>query len=324
MKKGIRRVEFFPREWGLERCFSAAADAGFEGMELIFRADTGKVDSSIRSSTEGLPPGYHPWQSLAASVTFDTDEKKCSQIRGSAEASGVRISSLATGYSLLGAPDTPEFEKTKHSLEGAVIRTKWLGGAHVLISFEKTPPDTPDETARQWAVELLRRVVPTAEKESITLAYELVWPAIYSSPEEIAWIIERVDSENLGCYFDPANIIENFASSIGTANDSEGSGGKTAGYSGAQNLPEAARPDVWLSRLGQYAASVHIKDYSVEYGPVEVSRGDVPWQDFFGELEKTGYDGWLVAELEVEPADHLKAIHDASRFIDRLIDLRIS
>lgn len=211
MKKGIRRVEFFPRKWGLERCFSAAADAGFEGMELIFRADTGKVDSSIRSSTEGLPPGYHPWQSLAASVTFDTDAKKCSEIRGRAEAYGVRISSLATGYSLLGAPDSREFEKTKHYLEGAVTRTKWLGGTHVLISFEKTPPETPDETVRQWAVELLRRVVPTAEKEGITLAYELVWPAIYSTPDEVLRILEQVGSENLGCYFDPANIIQNFS-----------------------------------------------------------------------------------------------------------------
>ncbi len=297
MKKGIRRVEFFPREWDLKRCFAVAAGAGFEGMELIFRKDTERVVSNIRSSTDGFPPGYHPWQSLAASVTFDMDEKGCGEVRSSGEASGIEISSLATGYSPLGAPNTPEFEKTKHYLEEAVIRTKWLGGTTVLISFEKSPADTPDETARLWAVELLRGVVPLAEKLNITLAYELVWPAIYSSPEEIAWIIEQVGSENLGCYFDPANIIENFS---------------TPG----EPLPAEARPDVWLSSLGHYVASVHIKDYSVEHGPVEVSRGDVPWQDFFGELEKTGYNGWLVAELEIEPADHLKAIQEASRFID--------
>ncbi|HUX12743.1 MAG TPA: sugar phosphate isomerase/epimerase family protein [Spirochaetia bacterium] len=298
MKKGIRRAEFFPREWSLDACFEAASDYGFRGMELIFRSGLGPVVSGIRRDPEVIPDGYHGWQTLQPSVTFATSQDECLGIRKTASHRGIEICSLASGYSTIDRPGTDRYKQTRDFILSAVVRCNWLGGSSVLVSFEKADTKTSDAEARQWVVALLREIEPSCRRFAVQIAYELVWPAIYHEPAELRALFEAVGSLFVGCYYDPANIIQTFSRA-------------------GEIRSNPALP--WLQSLRPYVRSVHLKDFSVERGPADLLDGDVDWPGVRRILAETGYQGWLVAETEVEPAVHTEGLERVSRAVDRFI-----
>jgi hexulose-6-phosphate isomerase len=303
MRKAIRRPVYFPEDWELDRCFEAAAGHGFEGIELIFRSGLGPVRSETRSDVAGADEGYRAWQSLGASVTYETTAGSCAEIARRAGDHGLEIVGLASGYSVIDEPDGSAFTATATYLGKAIERTGWLGGSTVLIAFEAPPSETPHATARAWAGELLRRLSDVAADHEVDLAYELVWPAIYETPAEMLEILDAAGSPHVGIYFDPANVLERIAST-----------GQEEG---------AARPETWLHDLLPYVKNVHMKDYARGQGFVDLLTGDVDWRAIRRHLEAAGYDGWLVAETEIEPDDHLRAIGQAGAAIDRFLEGRL-
>jgi len=303
MKKGIRRPVYFSQEWSLDRCFAAAAASGYEGMELIFRSGRRPVRSNIRSAVVGLSKGYHSWQSLQASITYDTTEAQCAELASVAAGHGISIVGLASGYSAIDEPDSPTFRATYEYIAKAIERTHWLGGSSVLISFEKRSQRVPDTIAQSWAGELLKRLAAIASENQVALAYELVWPALYETPADLIEILETAASANVGIYFDPANVLQHIAE--------EGRG-----------FEAATKPEDWLRAMRSYVKSVHMKDYSLAVGYVDLLAGDVNWREIRQLLGEGGYDGWLVAEIEMEPKDHLFTISQASDAIDRFIEGR--
>ncbi len=304
MKKGIRRVEFFPPEWDLGKCFDLARTHGFQGMELIFRSGPGPITSTARASGDGSPERYHPWQTLAASITLESTEAECVRLSHRAEGYGIQICSLAAGHSVIGPPGSAEYTGAFRYLGEAIQRASWLGGSTVLVSFEKAMQETPDSDARIWVTAMLTELRSTAEKHGISLAYELVWPAVYTRPEEFRSILEGVDSPYVGCNFDPANIIQQF----GNARD--GASGSTL-------------PEKWLRELIPKVVSIHMKDYSAGNGPAELLSGDVDWGALYKTLKTSGYSGWLIADTEVGPRDRADTLVRVSSAMDRFIEGKI-
>ena len=305
MKKGIRRPVYFSQEWRLDRCFATAAASGYEGMEFIFRSGRGPIRSNARSAVVGLAEGYQSWQSLRASITYDTTEAQCAELASVAAGHGISIIGLASGYSTIDEPDSPIFGATYEYIAKAIERTNWLGGGSVLIAFEKRSQTVPDPIARSWAGELLKRLAAVASEKRVALAYELVWPALYETPADLIEILETAASTNVGVYFDPANVLQHMTE-VG------------------QSFEAAVKPEGWLRATLPYVKRVHMKDYSLSAGHIDLLAGDVNWQDIRQLLGEGGYDGWLVAETEVEPKDHLLGISQAGVAIDRFIEEKMS
>ena len=301
MRKGIRRPVYFPKTWDLDKCFEIAATCGYTGMELIFRSGHSPIKSSTRSELVDMQYRYRSWQSLGVSVTFDATEVKCKNLKDLAGQFGLMILGLASGYSTIDEPGSPTFQATYLYLSKAIERTHWLGGQHVLISFEKNPQPVSDAIARQWVGELLKRLAATAHRYEVNLAYEIVWPALYQTPDELLEIIQKADNDFVGVYFDPANVLQHIAET-------------------GEDIAAAVKSEDWLKSVLPYVKSVHMKDYAFETGFVDLLTGDVNWERIRHLLREVRYDGWLVAEIEVDPLDHLIAIRQSSTAIDSFIN----
>lgn len=302
MKKGIRRPLFFPPEWDLDRCFGEAASRGFAGVELIYRAGLGATRSRARADLVAQE-GYRSWQTLPASVTGESTKADCAGMAALAAEKGVVVAGLASGYSPIDTPDSPAFESTRESIEKAIARTAWVGGDNLLVAFESAAPDAPDDAVRQWVAELLKRVAPAATERSVALAYELVWPAPYDTPDEMLGLLESVGSPAVGVYFDPANALQRI--------DERDAG------AGPAILPED-----WLRALLPWLKRFHMKDYTLgpPAGYADLLRGGVNWPTLRRLLADGGYDGWLVAEIEVDPPNRLGAVARVGAAIDRFLD----
>ncbi|TFG73313.1 MAG: sugar phosphate isomerase/epimerase, partial [Anaerolineales bacterium] len=259
MKKGIRKPVFFPKTWSLEQCFATASAKGFQGMELIFRSGYGQVNSTTRSTLAGDPEGYRSWQSLEASITYAITESQCAELATLAAGYGMTINGLASGYSTIDKPNSPIFQSTVEYITKAIERTRWLGGVSVLVSFEKVSHTVPDRTARQWVGELLKRLSPIAAAYAVSIAYELVWPAIYETPGELVEVLETANHAHVGIYFDPANVLQHI--------DEKG-----------QDYKTTPKPEDWLRLLLPHIRSVHMKDYAMATGFCDLLTGDVNWQ----------------------------------------------
>ena len=131
---------------------------------------------------------------------------------------------------------------------------------------------------------------------------KIVWPALYQTPGELLEMVQIANSAYMGVYFDPANILQH----IDEGNTHHAS----------------ALPEDWLQQVGPFVKAVHMKDYTLGRGFDSLLDGDVNWWKIRQLLSDFGYDGWLVAEIEVEPHDHLDIIKKSSKAIDLFIDGR--
>lgn len=109
-----------------------------------------------------------------------------------------------------------------------------------------------------------------AEVRGVTIAIENVWNRFLLSPLEAADLIDRVNSPQVGFYFDTGNVL-------------------AYGY-----------PEDWIATLGGRIARVHIKDYDLRRpgsdGFCELGEGSVNWPVVVNSLRNVGYDGPLTYE----------------------------
>lgn len=114
-------------------------------------------------------------------------------------------------------------------------------------------------------------------------------------------MIHTAHSEYIGVYFDPANILQ-----------------RIDARKGHYSTP---LPEDWLREVGPLVKAVHMKDYALGIGFVDLLDGDVNWGKIRHLLSDIGYDGWLIAEIEVEPVDHLGAIAHLGKALDKFINM---
>jgi hexulose-6-phosphate isomerase len=155
------------------------------------------------------------------------------------------------------------------------------------------------DLAYERATEFIKAALPTAEKVGVTIAVENVWNKFLLSPLEMRAFVDQFGSKNVGVYFDVANTL-------------------AFGY-----------PEHWIEILGSRIKRVHFKDYRRNVGTVDgfcdLLSGDVDWPAVMAALRKTGYDGWIAAEM-IPPVPFYKhcpevLIHTTSRAMDAILAL---
>jgi hexulose-6-phosphate isomerase len=176
MKKGIW-TGGFSAETPMERRFTLAAEAGFDGVELV-------VDEKL--------------------VGADAD------LRGLADLARrtVPIHSLMCGFSRrLGSPDPAERPAAVEAVQRAIRAARLLGADTLLVIPAVVNEQVSYEQA--WAIgqAALRALVPTAEHYGVCLAVENVWNKFLLSPLEMARFVDEIEHPLVKVYFDVGNAV---------------------------------------------------------------------------------------------------------------------
>lgn len=257
----IKTISYWSLEGGLEAtrpiksAMQEAKDKGFEGIELCL--------------------------ALTGELTPKTTRRQCEQILKDADKIGIQVASLATGvyWDISLTDNKASVRKRARAITEAYLqRAAWLGVDAVLvvpgavdIFFKPDAPVIPYKTVWERSQEQLKALAKTAEKLKVAIAVENVWNRFLLSPVEMAYFVDSIGSEYVGCYFDVGNVLP-------------------FGY-----------PQDWIRTLGSRIKRIHIKDFKRSVGTVDgfcdLTEGDVPWAEVMKALREIGYDGPITAEM---------------------------
>jgi L-ribulose-5-phosphate 3-epimerase len=190
MKKGIS-IWAFPSGNTVEESIRAAAEAGFDGIELALN-ETGQLGLD---ATDAELDGY----------------------RNAAQQAGIAITSLATGlywsYPLTSS-DAAIREKAKTIVKKQLDAAARLGVDAILVvpgavgvDFVPGSEVVPYDVAYDRALEALRELAPHAESRKVCIGVENVWNKFLLSPLEMRQFIDAIDSPWVGSYFDAGNVL---------------------------------------------------------------------------------------------------------------------
>ncbi len=214
-------------------------------------------------------------------LTDKTTQEECKAIVVEAKRVGIKISSIASGESWGKSPTSNDANVRKAIIEftkKALQVTKWLGADAYLfvpgavdVFFLPDAEVIPYDICYKRAVDVVKRLVPTAEKLGVTLAIENVWNKFLLSPLEMRNFIDSFESKRVGAYFDIGNVL-------------------LTGY-----------PEQWIKILGKRIKRVHIKDFKKSFGTaegfVDLLEGDVDFATVKKALAAIGYKGYVTAEM---------------------------
>lgn len=272
MLKTISAWAFSPTRTPAE-LFATARELGFEGVEVSI-------------GEEGFP--------LSKQVSFTSTPEEAAKVREAAEAAGIKLASVASGFGWALPITTSNEELRRKAIEtaqAAIKVTSYLGidaillvpggvGADFIPGFQGAPYDLAYENA----IKSLKEIAPVAEEFGVSVGVENVWNKFLLSPLEFRNFLDEVNSPRVGCYFDVGNVI-------------------LTGY-----------PEQWVRILKHRITRVHFKDFKRSVGTLEgfcpLLEGDVDYPEVIKAFQEVGYDGPVTAEFfNVE--DQLPAISKA-------------
>jgi sugar phosphate isomerase/epimerase len=178
------------REYGLGEAIDVLADAGYDGVELLFDE----------------PHLYPP----------TADEAEVAAVRDRLDDAGVAISNC-NAFMLTAIEDfhhpsfvevDPDYRQERIDYTAASLRTAAALDADY-ISIEPGGP-VPAEKSREWAedrfVEALRELLPVAEETGVDLLVEPEPDLLVETTDQFLALLERVDHPRIGCNFDAGHL----------------------------------------------------------------------------------------------------------------------
>ena len=243
LKKGIK-FHLFDGELSLPEKFSVLADLGFDGVEL-------RCPNEERSRSE---------------VLRASDETGLS-IHG--------VLNAGNWSQPFSSPDPDVRAKGVETLKAAIEDAAAYDASTVLLVPAVVTDEVPYDEAWRRSQTAIRKVIPTAETNGVTIAFENVWNHFLLSPMEFVRYIDAFGSDHVGAYLDIGNTL-------------------TYGW-----------PEQWLRILGDRVVKVDVKDRTRErYSgrgqavKVKLGEGSCDWTAVQEALADIGYEGWATAEVQ--------------------------
>ena len=256
MKFGINCWSF-PKTLPVEEAVKAAGRIGYESYE---------VGLSIGDFEAFGKPEF---------------KEKFRKIREVAESCKVEIPSVATGLFWRFNPLTDQ-EKALKVVEAECEAASELGAKVILVVPGSGVPELSYEEHFKRAAEFGRKASEIAEDYGIKIGLENVWNRVFAGPLEFKRLLDEINRDNVGAYFDAGNTLPH-------------------------SLPEH-----WIDVLGDKIFQVHVKDFNLvelKFG-IPLS-GSVNWKAVREALERIGYDGYVLPEVPPYLGDPLKAAEDS-------------
>jgi L-ribulose-5-phosphate 3-epimerase len=169
----------------------------------------------------------------------------------------------------LSDPDEKVRAKGLAALQGALEDAKIYGADTVLLVPGVVNKDVTYEQCWQRSSAEVRKAIPTAEKNNVKIAIEVVWNNFLTTPEQLIDYVDQFKSPYVGAYFDCSNMIK-----------------------------YGVKSGDWIRKLGKRMLKFDFKGYSKSKGWVPIGEGDEDWPDILQALAEIGYNGWATAEVK--------------------------
>lgn len=223
---------------------------------------------------------------------------KRQQVRKRAEEAGIAIAAL-NAHTNLCARDPAERAANARFLEGSVQMAADLGAPIVVTAGGGKNAYGYEQWFFDWAVEVLRQVLPAAQRLGVALAIEAGSPAgslIYNL-ETMRKLLDTSGLEGLQALFDCAHYH--------IRGDS---------------------PVTVFNTLKDRVVHMHAKDAAgdpenIVFPPL--GQGEVDFDGLLGAMARAGYDGYIAMEYEAFAwgfsKDYRKVLTESKAFLDPLI-----
>jgi hexulose-6-phosphate isomerase len=126
------------------------------------------------------------------------------------------------------------------------------------------------------STEMVKRLVPIAEKAGVVIALENVWNNLWVKPAYFRHFVESFQTPRVRAYFDIGNHVK------------------------------FGPPEEWILTLRSLIVKIHVKDYKFNMADadgqgsfVDIREGNVRWPIICDALEQVGYNGWMTIEAPV-------------------------
>lgn len=126
------------------------------------------------------------------------------------------------------------------------------------------------------STEMVKRLIPLAEKSGVVIALENVWNNLWVSPAYFTHFVSSFQSQWVRAYYDIGNHVK------------------------------FGRPEEWILTLGSLIVKVHVKDYLLDPADadgqgkfVNIRDGSVRWPIVRTALDQIGYSGWMTIEAPI-------------------------
>lgn len=157
-------------------------------------------------------------------------------------------------------------DKLKWSIDMSVAAGVQVMCGPYHSSFAHFTRQPPNETERQWSIEMLQKAAEYAEGSNLILAPEALNRFecyLYNTMADLRTMVEKVNHPNLGAMYDTHH----------------------------GNIEEKSQAEA-LKCIAPHLKHIHIS----ENDRGTPGSGQVNWKDFFLTLKEIKYDGWLTIE----------------------------
>ncbi len=257
MKKALNAWSVNGNE-SFSQMFAHLSEAGFDAVEL---------------NLDGAGHSNH-------SLFMDTTEEELFTIREEAAKAGLEIvgvsCSMYTGQ--LGSLDAAVREEGKNLVRKQLFLAKNLGADNILV-----PPGADIaggdsiKTAYEMVEKSLTELKPEIEASGVCVALENIWNGFFTSPFDMARMVDKLDSPYIKAYYDVGNTVA-FSDTVS-----------------------------WIEILENRINRIHIKGFKCnggEFGRLntggdfcDLPDSDINWEAVMAMLHKIGYDGYITGEV---------------------------
>lgn len=169
------------------------------------------------------------------------------------------------------SPDPEAREKAAQCFRNAILTAKYLGADTILAVPGKVDPSMCYEDSWKYSRMTIELVIPFAAENGVVIAIENVWNKFLLTPADMAAFIDSFESDYVKAYFDIGNVVI------------------------------YAYPQHWIKTLGKRIKRVHIKGFVLHgfdsFEWCSLLKSGIDWKAVMDELNATGYNGWVTAEL---------------------------
>lgn len=216
----------------------------------------------------------------AHSLTMETTMEELEAIAKQAKDAGLEIvgvsCSMYTGQ--LGSTDAAVREAGKNIVRKQLFLAKHLGADNILV-----PPGADIaggdsiKTAYEMVEKSLTELKSEIEESGVCVALENIWNGFFTSPFDMARMVDKLDSAYIKAYYDVGNTVA-FSDTVS-----------------------------WIEILENRINRIHIKGFKCnggEFGRLntggdfcDLPDGDIDWKAVMAMLKKVGYDGYITGEV---------------------------
>jgi len=267
-------------------------DWSFEqGLELIKKSGYDGVELWL---------GDVPWFQMS------TTDAQVEALRRKVESAGLVVSNVSTGLhweTPLSARDPKTREQALRIVERQIETSQILGTDAILVVAGLVTEEVPYNEVYLRCLDAMKQLAPTAAKAGVKIGCENCnsEQRFLVSPREFWTFLNEVNHPFVGIHLDVGNIHD-------------------TGFA-----------EQWIEMHGPRITRIHLKDVNKHRGRcgdqsvyTNLFLGDNNWPAIRAALAKVGYDGWLVAEMELRyryAKD--QQFYDTAVAVDRLISGRL-